>query len=135
MSENLQKVKNYIVEIDMQIVSENEENEIIVVDDEDSGIRNLVLDCEPPIVVMEQMIMAVPDHPGDLFKRLLQINRTLVHGAFVLDESGKHIFFRDTLQLESLDLNELEASIGALSLAMAENADELLSYAKKNVQQ
>jgi hypothetical protein len=35
------------------------------------------------------------------------------------------------LQLENLDMNELEASIQALSLALAENSNELLEYAKK----
>ncbi len=52
-------------------------------------------------------------------------------GAFVLNEDAKLILFRDTLQLENLDRNELEASIHALSLALAEYSLELLSYAKK----
>ena len=99
-----------------------------MVEDEESGIKNLIVDCEKPIVILEQLIMEVPDPPRDLFRRLLQMNRTLVHGAFVLDEDGKYIFFRDTLQLENLDLNELEGSIRALSLALAENGDEFLSY-------
>ena len=62
-------------------------------------------------------------------KRLLQINRTLVHGAFVLDEGGSTLLFRDTLQIENLDRNELEGSIDALSLALAEYASELVSFA------
>ena len=74
--------------------------------------------------------MKAPKNPGDLYKRLLQMNRTLVHGAFVLDETGETILFRDTLRLENLDRNELEGSIEALSLALAENAEELLAGAK-----
>jgi hypothetical protein len=68
--------------------------------------------------------MLVPSEPKDLFKRLLQINRELVHGAFVMDIDGEYILFRDTLQLENLDRNELEASIHALSLALAEYGEE-----------
>ena len=75
--------------------------------------------------------MKVPQDPGDVFKRLLQINRDLVHGAFVLDENAELVLFRDTLQLENLDRNELEASIQALSLALAEYGSELLGYAKQ----
>ena len=75
--------------------------------------------------------MEVPREPGDFYKRLLQMNRSLVHGAFVLDEEGKYLSFRDTLQLENLDLNELEGSIQALSLALAENGAEILEYAKR----
>ena len=130
MSEHLDLVKNYLLDLDVKIVDENEAEELVVVEDEDSGIKNLVIDCEPPIVVLEQFIMDVPREPGDFFKRLLQMNRTLVHGAFVLDEEAKRVYFRDTLQLENLDRNELEASISALSLALAENGSELIQYAR-----
>ena len=77
------------------------------------------------------MIVPVPSQPGNMFQRLLQMNRTLVHGAFVVDEDGKMVLFRDTLRLENLDLNELEGSIEALSLALAENANELLAFSKQ----
>ena len=59
------------------------------------------------------------------------MNRSLVHGAFVLDDAAKYVFFRDTLQLENLDLNELEGTIQALSLALAENGAELLGYTSR----
>ena len=131
MSENLDRVKSYLLDLDLTIVSENEPEELVVVDDEDNGIKQLIIDCEPPIVVLEQLIAEVPAEPGDLFKRLLQMNNTLVHGAFVLDESGGRIFFRDTLQLANLDRNELEGSIRALSLALAEYGAELLTHLGK----
>jgi hypothetical protein len=131
MSEHLDRVKGYLLDLDLTIVAENEADTLVVVDDEDNGIKQLVIDCEPPIVVLEQLIAEVPPEPGDLFKRLLQMNNTLVHGAFVLDETGGRIFFRDTLQISHLDVNELEGSIRALSLALAEYGAELLTYLKK----
>ena len=131
MSENLDRVKNYLLDLDLKIVLVNEAEELVVVDDEDNGIRQLVIDCEPPLVVLEQLIGEVPAEPRDLFRRLLQMNNTLVHGAFVLDETGGRIFFRDTLQLANLDLNELEGSIRSLSLALAEYGAELLTYLSK----
>jgi hypothetical protein len=115
----------------LKIVDENEAEELVVVEDDEDGIHNLIIDCEAPIVVLEQLIMEVPAEPGDFYKRLLQMNRALVHGAFVLDDDGKYVFFRDTLQLENLDLNELEGSVRSLSLALAENGSELLEYSKK----
>jgi len=132
MSENLDLVKDYLLDLNVKIVDEKEADELVVIEDEDSGIKNMVIDCEPPIVVLEQFIMEVPHETEDFFKRLLQINRSLVHGAFVLDEAGKRIYFRDTLQLENLDRNELEGSISALSLALAENSNELLNYAQRH---
>jgi hypothetical protein len=132
MSENLDLVKGYLLDIDLKIVSEDEAEELIVVEDEENGIQNLIIDCEPPIVILEQLIMDVPKDAESFFKRLLQMNRTMVHGAFVLDdEEGSRVLFRDTLQLESLDCNELEGSIKALGLALAENGAELLEFSHR----
>ncbi len=131
MSEYFEKVKVFLVDMGYSISQENAEDELVIVNDEERGIKNLIVDCEDPILILEQMIMKVPGKSGDLFRRLLQMNRTLVHGAFVLDEEGKMVLFRDTLRLENLDQNELEGSIKALGLALAENAEELLSFSKK----
>jgi len=131
MSENFEKVKKYLQALEISISEEIPEEELVIVDDEENGIKNLYIDCEDPILIFEQVIMGVPRQPGDFFKRLLQMNRTLVHGAFVVDEEAKTVLFRDTLQLENLDKNELEGTIRALSLALAENVDELIEYSKK----
>ncbi|MBN1352629.1 YbjN domain-containing protein [candidate division KSB1 bacterium] len=131
MSANFDKVKQYLQELEIPITEEIPEEELVIVNDEDNGISNLYIDCEDPLLIFEQVIMAVPKSPGDFYKRLLQMNRTLVHGAFVLDEAGNAVLFRDTLQLENLDKNELEGTIRALSLALAENVNELIAYSKK----
>ncbi len=128
MENKFELVKEYLQEMEISIVSEDIEEELVVVEDEENGIKNLVIDCEAPIVVIEQVIMTVPSETATLYKRLLQLNRELVHGAFVLDEDERYIIFRDTLQLENLDRNELEASIHALSLALSEYGNELLKY-------
>ena len=130
MSENLQKVKDYLDELELSISSEDEAEELVIIDDEDKGLKNLIIDCEDPVLVLEQVIMDVPKNTDGFFKRLLQMNRTLVHGAFVLDEEGTKVIFRDPLQLENLDKNELEGSINALSIALAEYAGELIEFSK-----
>jgi hypothetical protein len=123
-------VKEYLHDMAMAIVSEDPENELVVVENEAEGIKNLIIDCEAPIVIIEQLIMKLPAAAGpEIPKRLLQMNRELVHGAFALDETGELLLFRDTLQLENLDYNELEGSIKALSLALSEYGSELLGFA------
>ena len=131
MSDKFERVKQFLFDMELPIVSEDPAETLVVVDDEENGISNLVIDCEDPILVLEQLIMKTPKNPGELYKRLLQMNRSLVHGAFVLDEDEEFILFRDTLQLDNLDRNELEASIHSLSLAMAEYSSELLEYAQR----
>ncbi len=127
---DFEKVKDFILDMGFTISHENPKEELVVIDDDDRGIKNFVIDCEAPILILEQVIIPMPEGSSDFCKRLLQINRTLVHGAFVLDEEGTTLLFRDTLQLENLDRNELEGSIDALSLALAEYADELVTFAR-----
>lgn len=127
-SEYFDKMKSLLLDLEYNIVEEDPAQELFIVNDEDSGINNLIVDCEDPLLILEQVIMPVPAEPGGLFRRLLQMNRLLVHGAFVLDDDARTILFRDTLRIENLDSNELEGSIEALSLALAENANELLGY-------
>ena len=128
---NFEKVKDFILDMGFAISHEDSKEELVVIDDDARGIRNLVIDCEDPILILEQVIIPMSPDSSDFCKRLLQINRTLVHGAFALDEEGTTLIFRDTLQIANLDRNELEGSIDALSLALAENASELVSFARK----
>ncbi len=128
MEDKFSLVKRFLHEMNISIINEDEKEEFVIVEDEANGIKNMIIDCEEPIVVLEQVIMNVPEKTDALYKRLLKFNRELVHGAFALDEDEKYIIFRDTLQLENLDRNELEGSIHALSLALSEYGTELLSY-------
>ncbi|MBT5375879.1 MAG: molecular chaperone Tir [Nitrospinaceae bacterium] len=127
---DFEKVKDFIMDMGFTISHEEPQEELVVIDDDERGINNMVVDCEAPILIIEQVIIPMQKDSSDFCKRLLQINRTLVHGAFVLDEEGTTLLFRDTLQLENLDRNELEGSIDALSLALAEYAGELVEFAR-----
>ncbi len=130
MTDRFELVKQYVMEMDMEISTEDTAEELIVVNDEENGIKNLIVDCEDPIVILEQVILEIPVKSDGLYKRLLQMNRNLVHGAFVIDEDEKLVIFRDTLQLENIDRNELEGSIHALSLGLSEYGSELLTFIK-----
>ncbi len=128
MDKHFTKVKHYLQELGYDITHEDEKDEVYVINDESNGIKNLVLDCEYPILVIEQFIFTLPNTTTpEYYRRLLQKNREIVHGAFVLDDTGKRVLFRDTLQLENLDLNELEASLNSLKLLIAEYSGDLLS--------
>ncbi len=129
MAEHFERVKEYILELGFSIDDEIPEDEIVVINDEDRGIHELVIDCEDDLVVLEQLILKFEGDVGaSVYRRILQMNRSLVFGAFVLNEDGHTLLYRNTLALDNLDLNELEATINALSLGLAENGDELLSF-------
>lgn len=130
MAENyFNKVKDYLNELEYTIVSENEEDEIFIIENEDEGIMNMVIACSDPIVVLEQPLFKVKADDKEIYKQLLQKNRDIIHGAFVLDEAGM-VLFKDTLQLENLDLNELEGSIKSLSILLSEYSSQIIKFAK-----
>ena len=66
----------------------------------------------------------------EVYKELLIKNRDIVHGAFVLDENGEKVIFRDTLQTENLDQNELIATINSLSLLLSEYSTDMIRFSK-----
>ena len=130
MENKFDRLKSYVNELGFEIASENTEEEILLITDESRGISNLVIDIEDPIIIFEQLIGIVRNESLDIYKRLLQANRVLVHGAFVLDVDSNRLLFRDTLQVENLDLNEIEGTITSLSLAMAEHSRLLIETCK-----
>jgi hypothetical protein len=132
MQTNFEKVKGFLLDMEIEITAENPEEELVVADNPDLGIHHLVIDCEEPILVMEQPIMAVPADRENCFFELLKMNRYLIHGAFVLDPEKDLILWRDTLQLANLDRNELEGSIKALELALAEYGNDLVRLSNRN---
>jgi len=128
---DFEKVKGYLADLGLTVIEEDPSNQLVIVDDESQGLKNLVIDCESPILILEQFVLTLSNKAdASVLRRLLQMNRGVVHGAFILDDSGEQVLFRDTLQLENLDLNEIEGSINSLSLALAENAEELIGFAK-----
>ncbi len=130
MDKYFTKVRDYLLDLNYTISTENEESGLFVVNNEDEGINNLVIGCSDPILIIEQHIFDMPSDSMNTYKALLKKNRDIVHGAFVLDEEGKKVIFRDTLQLENLDRNELEGSINSLSLLLSEFSWEIISFSK-----
>jgi len=130
MNKYFQIVKDYLIDLNYTITHENEADGIIMIQNESEGIKNLILGIADPILIFEQYIFKINNPSEDLYLSLLKKNRDIVHGAFVLDETGKRVIFRDTLQLENLDLNELEASINSLSLLLSEYSEQILEFSK-----
>lgn len=131
MENSFLKVKNYLLELEFTIVEENEGENVLVINNEEEGISNMILICSDPILIMEQFIFEMKADDAAVYKSLLQKNQDIIHGAFVLDESGTKVLFRDTLQLENLDLNELESSINSLVFLLSEYSGKILEFAKR----
>ena len=127
-AEVFQTVCNWVTDIGLIIARKDPDEHILVVENEDRDVTNMVIDCEDPIVEIQQSIMAVPDGADatHLYERLLQMNGTLVHGAFILNDDATQVRFRDTLRLGTLDQEELRGTINALHFGLEEYGDELI---------
>lgn len=128
MNDNFSKVKGYLNELKYSIIEENEADGMFVIDNEDEGIKNMIIVVDDPILIMQQLIFKVKNDDVNMYKALLQKNQDILHGAFVLNEAGDSVLFRDTLQVENLDLNELSGSLNSLSLLMGEYANQIIKF-------
>lgn len=125
-----QKVRSYLLELDFQIIHEDEQERVFVVEKESLGIKNLVIGCTDPLLIIEQYLLELPMQTTEIYRSLLQKNRDIIHGAFVLDDTGRRVIFRDTLQMETLDLCEIEATFNSLALLLSEYSDQLIQFSK-----
>jgi len=130
MIENFNKVKEYLLDLSLPISEENAEEHYFVVNDDENGIQKMAIYVEDPIVVIEQFLFKLNNPKPETLIDILQKNREMIHGAMVLDSSGTKVIYRDTLQSENLDLNELEASIHSLSMLLSEYSNQIISMAK-----
>lgn len=126
---SFEKVKSYLLELEYNIVDEIESEGIVIIEKENAGISRLICDCEDPILIIECPLFQINNPTVELLTELLGKNRDMVHGAFALTETNL-LIYRDTLQLENLDLNELEGTLDSFELLLAEYASRLIEISK-----
>lgn len=79
----------------------------------------VVVHHSPPVLLVRLKVMDLPEASnglGDLYRTLLELNATdIVHGAYGIEEG--ELIISDTLELETLDFQELQASFESVQLA------------------
>ncbi|SFQ45346.1 Putative sensory transduction regulator [Flavobacterium akiainvivens] len=123
-------VKNYLNALELDIKYENSREGIFIVSNEQEGVFNLIICVAYPIVIFEQFLFEIKAESPAVYKALLQKNRDIIHGAFVLDATGRKVIFRDSLQLENLDQNEFGATLNSLSLLLSEYSEQIINFSK-----
>jgi len=88
------------------------------VSSDDDGPR-VVVHHSPPVLLVRLKVMDLPEAAnglGNLYRALLELNATdIVHGAYGIEEG--ELIISDTLELETLDFQELQASFESVQLA------------------
>lgn len=125
------KIESFISKLGYSVSYQNEQQGIFLIENESDGIKNLIIGVAPPILIMEQFIFELKHDDKEIYKALLKKNRDIIHGAFVLDEYGKKVIFRYTLQIENLDINEFEGALNSLGLLLSEYYEQIIEFSKK----
>lgn len=94
----------------------------------DNNVDNIIVSYADPILVFRINLMKVPaSDKAAFYERLLQLNATEIpHGAFGIENDT--VVLIDTLQVENLNRNELQASVDSLGFTVAQYYDELKQY-------
>jgi hypothetical protein len=91
-----------------------------------NGGPALVAHHSPPLLVLRMKVMDLPAGEGktELYRTLLELNATdVVHGAYGIEEN--ELILSDTLELETLDFLEFQASIESMQLAAASHLERI----------
>ncbi|HET6452258.1 MAG TPA: YbjN domain-containing protein [Spirochaetia bacterium] len=99
-----------------------------VVTHSEVGLEALIVQLADSVVVLRAPVMEVPVSGREkLFQELLRLNASdMIHGAYAVD--GSSVIIIDTLEAETMDLEELQASIDAIGLALAQHYRSLSAY-------
>lgn len=124
------KVKEWLLDYEFNITFEDEAQRILIIEKESHGIKNMILIISDSILIMEQFLFEIKNPTERIYKALLQKNRDIVHGAFVLDNTGKRVIFRDTLPTDNMAQNEVMASINSLGILVGEFTNEMIEMSK-----
>ena len=100
------------------------------VESPDNHVENIILSYVEPILVFRVNLMKVPVKNREAFyKRLLELNATEIpHGAFGIEKNS--VVLIDTLRVEDLQRNELQASVDSLGFTVAQYYEELKGLVK-----
>lgn len=88
----------------------------------------LVISLAGPVVAFRLKVMDAPKTGREeLYRTLLSLNTTeLVHGAYGLE--GDTVVIVHALEMENLDLNEFQAVIDDMSMAVAKHQPQLARF-------
>lgn len=97
---------------------------------DDTGLPVVVHHADA-LLLIRMKIMDMPEEgPASLafYRRLLELNATeVVHGAYGIEDGD--LILSDTLELETLDFLELQASMESITLAAATHQEQIRSLA------
>ncbi|ACL05650.1 YbjN domain-containing protein [Desulfatibacillum aliphaticivorans] len=126
---NCVRTRDLLEDLGVSIVKEDVSRGLLVASDEANAIINMVFDCDGEVLIMEQIVSVVPENnTEEFFKRVLQINREILYGAFAVDINARVLLFRATHPFDRLTKYMIESSLRGLEQAMGLFGTELARF-------
>jgi len=120
-------LESYLIRMDLDF--EEVDDGMYLVQPRNDG-PPVVVHHTPPLLVARLKVMTLPDGKdlAELFETLLVWNATdVVHGAYGIEEGD--LVMTDTLELETLDFPELQASLESMQMASASHIEQIKALA------
>ena len=122
----MNKIESYLINLGVTYAELGENTWII--NDPDNGLEQVAVAVNEPLVVVRVKVMNVPSRDREEFYlKLLELNGSdLIHGAYAVVEND--VILIDTLNYETMDLEDFQATIDAISLALTEHYSLLSTF-------
>lgn len=120
------KLESYLINLDLTY--EKLDSYTWLITDTEKGLENVFIIFEDPLVILRVDVMQVPKKNREaLFEKLLILNGSdLIHGAYALD--NEKIIITETFVHDTIDFEEFQASLDAISLALAQHYPILTKF-------
>lgn len=123
------KIEGYLIALGYSFEKLNPDTWLI--NESEKGLINVLLFLESPILVVRVNVMSAPKVDREaFFLEVLKLNGSdLMHGAYAMD--GEKLILLDTHLVETLDIEELQTTLDAFSLALFQHFQKLNIYRSK----
>lgn len=113
--------------INLSLTHEEVSENVWLINDSEKGLGNVLVFAQDSLVTIRAKVMETPpEHRPELYEELLRLNADMVHGAYAIEED--HIILFDTLEFDTMDYEEFQASLDAIGLALAQHYPILSKY-------
>lgn len=124
----IEDVESFLIRMDLDW--EEVDQGMYLVQGRNSGLPMVVHHADDLLLIRLKVMDMPKNGPSDtgLYRMLLELNATdVVHGAYGIEDG--ELILSDTLELETLDLHELQASMESIELAAASHMEKIRSLA------
>jgi CesT_Tir_1 len=119
-------LESFLIRMDLEY--EEVDDGMFLTRGEEGGLPVVVHHADA-LLLIRMKVMDMPEEGPDsldLYRTLLELNANeIVHGAYGIEDGD--LILSDTLELETLDFMELQASMESITLAAATHMDRIRS--------